>query len=90
MNETERYQLQIEAVISLVREELLRACEKFDPMASPHEGYAVIAEEVDEMWQEVKHGTRERAVEEAIQVAAMGARFVMDVCPDPVSLWSDR
>ena len=61
--------------------ELLRAQSKHGPMKSGHEGYAVILEELDELWDEVK--TRKPSVhamrEEAIQVAAMALRFVHDV-----------
>lgn len=63
-----------------VRLELDLATRKFGPMASAHEGWAVIQEEVDELWEEVK-GTQDarRMREEAIQIAAMAMRFVMDV-----------
>lgn len=65
--------------------ELQRAISLHAPMASAHEGYAVILEELDELWDEVKKGgTEPRSVErmrkEAIQVAAMALRFVHDVC----------
>lgn len=67
-------------------DELDRAIRRFGPMASPHEGYAVLLEEMDELWQEVKDNKRlpdeylpaMRA--EALQVAAMAMRFVLDVC----------
>jgi hypothetical protein len=70
-----------------VSAELDRARSKFAPFNSAHEGYAVLAEEVDELWQEVRgHRDRanvERMREEAIQIAAMALRFIGDVC-DPV------
>ena len=47
---------------------------------SGHEGYAVIREELDEPWGEVK--TKDglgRACEEAVQVAAMALRFLVDL-----------
>jgi hypothetical protein len=71
-----------EAVIYLVRNELERAMAKHSPMVSPHEGYAVLKEEVDELWDRVKRddGRSGGAVHEAIQVAAMGLRYVLDVC----------
>jgi hypothetical protein len=65
--------------LDLVTDELYRAIGKFDPFASAHEGYAVILEELDEMWHEVKHGTRELARAEAVQVAAMALRFLIDI-----------
>lgn len=69
----------IEAVMAMVRDELMRAIMKFGSFNSPHEGYAVLAEEVDELWDEVKANDRGRAITEAVQVAAMGARFVLDI-----------
>ncbi len=68
-----------ELVIDEVREELRRAITKHHPMQSAHEGYAVILEELDELWQEVKHGTPENARKEALQVAAMAIRFIIDL-----------
>lgn len=65
-----------------VLEELARARAKFPiDQASPHEGYAVLLEELDELWDEVKanHPERsERMRKEAIQVAAMAIRFVLE------------
>ena len=64
--------------------ELARARAKFPrPQASAHEGYAVLAEEVDELWDEVKGNHPERNARmraEAIQVAAMALRFIEEVC----------
>ena len=51
---------------------------------------AVIAEELDELWDEVKLNPRKNPQrnatmrEEAIQVAAMAIRFVLDVCDKKV------
>lgn len=64
--------------------ELVEAMNTYPPMNSAHEGWAVIREEVDELWDEVKAKQGQRDVEkmrkEAIQVAAMAMRFVIDVC----------
>lgn len=68
--------------INQAADELRSAMDRFPPMASAHEGYAVILEELDEMWQEVKHGTPDRAREEAVQVAAMALRFLVDIDVD--------
>lgn len=72
----------VDAVLAEVREEIERATAKHLPMASPHEGYAVIAEELDELWDDVKADLGrdpERGIKEAIQVAAMGVRYVADM-----------
>lgn len=60
------------------------AANAFPPFASPHEGYAILKEEVDELWDEVKKKPSLRSnmalEKEAIQVAAMALRFLVDVC----------
>lgn len=72
------------AVAEEVLRELARAIQKNGPMHGPHEGYAVILEELDELWDLVKaypkRATREQMRGEAVQVAAMAVRFVLDVC----------
>jgi hypothetical protein len=67
-----------------VSRELARAREKFPAFHSAHEGYAVLMEELDELWDEIRaNGSRERMRAEAIQVAAMAFRFISDVCEEP-------
>mgnify|MGYP001558597287 CR=1 FL=1 len=69
--------------------ELDRACSLYPPLGNPHEGYAVILEELDELWDEVKKKQGERSVEklrkEAVQVAAMALRFIADICTEEVA-----
>lgn len=50
--------------------------------SSPHESYAVLLEEVEELWHEVKAENRERAREEAMQVAACAIRMIVDSLSD--------
>lgn len=70
-------------VLTEVGEELGRALRKHEKVNSAHEGYAVILEELDELWDEVKVRANKRRTKkmrkEAIQVAAMAIRFVLDV-----------
>jgi NTP pyrophosphatase (non-canonical NTP hydrolase) len=49
--------------------------------ASTHEGFAVLLEEVDELWDEVKkkHPTKSELRKEAIQVAAMALQFASEL-----------
>lgn len=62
--------------------EYRKASEKFGSFNSMHEGYAVIKEEVDEMWSEIKKNNPIEAIFEAVQVAAMGLRFLFDAATD--------
>ena len=77
---------EVEDVCIEVRDEVIRATSHHGPMTSAHEGYAVLLEEVDELWEEVKKNPRKhpetfaKRREEAIQIAAMAVRFVLDVC----------
>lgn len=68
-------------ILREIGEELERAEFKFPPFNSAHEGYAVILEELDELWHEIKNNKRPqshvRQRKEAIQVGAMAARFVL-------------
>lgn len=69
-------------VLTLILTELRKARSKHEDMNSAHEGYAVILEELDELWEEIKKQERShiKIAEEAIQVAAMGCRFLIDIC----------
>lgn len=72
----------IDYFLSLVREEICRAYKNHRPLNSLHEGYAVILEEVDELWDEVRKKAEKRApydvLNELIQIAAMAARTAID------------
>ena len=69
------YQL---GVIELVLNEYDRATKKFGEFNSTHEGYAIIQEELDELWDAVKKNDIEDSRKEAIQVAAMAIRYLID------------
>ncbi len=69
--------------VQLVLNELRSATSKSGPFNSGHEGYAVIREELDELWEEIKSkepGNDARQGGEAIQVAAMALRYLHDIC----------
>jgi molybdopterin biosynthesis enzyme len=68
-------------IVEEIAAELISAQRKFPPFHNAHEGYAVLLEEVDELWKEVKVGSRVAMRREAIQVAAMALRFLVDVVP---------
>lgn len=62
----------------IIDDELFEAINKFPPFASPHEGYAIIKEEVDELWDDIK-ANKGKETEEIIQVAAMAVRYILDL-----------
>lgn len=66
-----------------VEQEVKKATAKHSSMQSPHEGYAVILEELDELWDHVKTDTAlgYAARKEALQVAAMAIRYIYDLKP---------
>jgi len=74
--------MKTEDAIELIALEYERAIIKFPKFNSGHEGYAVIKEEFDELWEEIK--TKEQnsdaIIQEVIQVGAMVLRFLCDLC----------
>lgn len=69
-----------ETTIRSVESEFERATKKFNKFNSAHEGYAVIKEELDELWDAIKDNRKTDYENEAIQVAAMAIRFIEDIC----------
>ena len=71
----------IEAIQKQLLNELNHAFDKFDKFNTPHEGYAVILEELDELWEAIKQNkpTNELTIE-AYHIAAMAIRFLHDLC----------
>ena len=77
----------IDVAINWVKNEYIKATKKFGDFHNAHEGYAVLLEEMDELWENVKlnqsnTGRNPLMLVEAIQVAAMALRFMMDCCGD--------
>lgn len=68
-------------LLALVADELTQAMQKFAAFNSPHEGKAVIEEELDELWLHVKANTGQStgAIDEAVQIAAMALRYAYDL-----------
>lgn len=67
----------------LVYEELAEAEAIHEPMNSLHEAYAVILEEVDELWDEVRKRRIDRSLSkiltELVQIGAMAQRAAKDL-----------
>ena len=68
-------------IIDQVYIEYGKAEKKFGAFQTYHEGYAVILEELDELWDEIKaqEHSKENMRGEAIQVATMAVRFIHDL-----------
>lgn len=66
--------------------DLRQARDNWPKFNSAHEGFAVLREEVDELWEHVKTNQKRRDLEkmrkEAIQVAAMALRFAEECCDE--------
>lgn len=60
-----------------------RAAEKDEEFRSCHEGYGILLEEVDELWDEIKKKKTKRNSklmrEEAVQIVAIAMRFMHDL-----------
>lgn len=69
----------LEETVKDVLDELWHARSKFPAFHSGHEGYAVILEELDELWDAVRQDNYADARREAVQVAAMALRFIVDL-----------
>ncbi len=71
-------------ILDEVETECKRAIVLYERFHNAHEGFAVLLEEVDELWDAVKmkqsNPERNKKIrEEAIQVAAMAIRLIKDV-----------
>ena len=71
-------------VVTEALRELDVAQDRFPAFHSAHEGWAVIKEEMDELWEAVRlkqstPGRTDKMRREAIQVAAMALRFLIEM-----------
>jgi|TARA_R110002167_G_scaffold6620_11_gene31023 hypothetical protein len=70
------------AIANMVSEHMMREFDKatllHPTQANMHEGYAVLLEQLDKTWAEVKGNNPTNAIDEMIQVGAMAVRFCHD------------
>jgi len=69
--------------VNLIFDEFKVAKERYPDFNSAHEGWAVIKEELDELWEEVRKYPNEDKLamkKEAKQIGAMALRFITDIC----------
>ena len=76
-SDKEESDLVAEATMAILTE-LATSTTRYGTFKSTHEGAGVLMEEVDEMWDAIKANDIASARKEAIQVAAMAMRFVID------------
>lgn len=67
------------SIFDKINEELIRATGLYGSFTSRHQGYGVILEELDELWTAIKERDKVSARAEAIQLTAMGIRFLLDL-----------
>lgn len=71
----------ITTAVDLLILEYQKATLNFYKFNSTHEGYAVLKEEMDELWDTIKQNqSKETMKKEAIRIATMAIRFVLDCC----------
>ena len=75
----EMSEARVDDMLANIKAEYRRARQMHNPMRGSHEGWAVIYEEVDEMWDEIKASNIHLARSEAVQVAAMCLAFLLEV-----------
>lgn len=73
--------LEMDRVSSSVLLELDKAMTKHKGMNSSHEAYAVLLEEMDEFWDEVKKQVpdKKNMRKELLQISAMAQRAILDL-----------
>ena len=73
-------------IIPQIKDEINKAQLLYTSFHSMHEGFAVLKEEVDELWDCVKMKQNDRKSEviekECIQIAAMAIRIILDCGKD--------
>jgi len=75
----------LQKILVDVAKEFINATNKFGDFHNAHEGYAVLLEEVDELWDTIKlHQNYPHRLDlikkETIQVSAMAIRILFDCC----------
>lgn len=67
-----------EQALKMIYDEYLKSCNKhIAAFRSTHEGYAVIKEELEELWDEVKKDDYDNCYKETVQVGAMALKFLL-------------
>lgn len=78
--------MDLDNILEDIKKEFKFATEHWNDFGSLHEAYAIVLEEMDELWDEVKRSQKDPerlsyVKEEAIQVATMAIRLIHDCIP---------
>ena len=75
--------MEIKSFETLVKDELMNVRKNHGKQSSYHEGYAILLEEVDELWDEVKKKTNNRnhldTLKELVQIASCAQKMAEDI-----------
>ena len=71
--------ISVDTALDAFHAEYIRARQHFKPCHSGHEGYAVLLEEVEEMWDAIKTNNIAHARHEVVQVGAMALAFLLEI-----------
>ncbi len=77
-------------LLDRVIEEVDKADRRYGPFTSTHEGYAVLAEEVAEVFDAVRANSLQATYREALQVAAVALRLARECQTDYESAFALR
>lgn len=72
------FNLTVKEKTTQIVDEFWRASGIHPPFHSRHEGFAVIQEEMEELWDAIKTNDHQNAIDEAVQLGAMALRFLVD------------
>ena len=78
--------MSLKDILEDIKKEFKFATEHWGGFNSLHEAYAIVLEEMDELWDEVKRSQKDPkrmpyVREEALQVATMAIRLIYDCIP---------
>lgn len=76
---TAEHKTVVSQMLDEIGAEYRKAIAKFPPFCSDREGFDILDEEVQELKQEIRHGTPPQAKAEAIQVGAAALGLLIDV-----------
>ena len=76
--------MRVDEALKQIENEYLRASDLYSDLHSNHEGYAVIKEELDELWNEIKKSKETKGNKnirkELVQIGAMVIRYLDNLC----------